>query len=232
MPIVPKYREGFPRLDIVQAKAAMEQEQPVCVFTSRTEICGGELLAYVDGEGRLVVDFNLYAEYFNANCDRRVFTMVRAPIRANPDRHLVICPRCEDPFVTLFFNGRWACGDCHRLGFRSQYASKEVLERERYLAERDDLKARFARGKPDGMWQATADKSLRRLADLEAWLEREPMVVASKRHAQVVTGSWMSVEEALRGRLVPERCLQPLPLAAPAMDASTIHIPRPQFWSS
>ena len=226
MPIIPKYREGFPKLDMVQAKAAMERDQPVCVFRGQTGTRRGYLIVEVNNEGRLCVEFDLYAEYLHADRGRRLFLIVKAPIRANPDRHFVKCPRCEKPIITLFFTCRWACADCHGLAYRSQHTGKEVLERERNLARRDELKPWFAGGKPDGMWQATADRLQRELADLEAWLESEPMVVASKRHAQVVSGTWMGVEEAERRHLIPLRSLAPKKVV---MDPSAIVILRDEY---
>jgi len=202
MPIVPKYREGFPRLDIVKGIAAIRRDKPICLFSSRSGIFRGYLNAEVDLKGRLVVEFELHAEYLQPQEGCLAFSLVRPPKQAKLDRHQVICPRCGEPFGTLFFTGRWACGGCHGLGYRSQYAGKEVLERERKLARRDKLKSRFAGGRPDGMWQATADKLQRELADLEAWLEREPMVLASKRHSPVISAEWMGVTEAERRGLI------------------------------
>ena len=199
----PVYREAYPRLDIVQAGAALERNRPVCEFTSHLGNPRGSLLVEVRDGNRMVVMYSLFAEYIEPHAGAAFFNIVHTPLRANPNRHLLICPTCHRQLVTLFYTGKWACGDCHKLSFRSQHVSREVRTRENVFARWKQLQVRFQNGKPHRMRQVTADRMLRERDALTERLMSGPRLRASEHHQPLITADWIGIDEAQRRTLVP-----------------------------
>ncbi|MCL6741458.1 hypothetical protein LZ518_09975 [Sphingomonas sp. RB56-2] len=202
----PLYREAYPRLDIVKAAAAMERERPVCEFTNQNGNPKGWLLVEIEDGNRLIAMYDLFAEYFPSHAGAALLKFIPAPLHANPNRHLLICPKCERQLITLFYRGWWACGDCHRLGFRSQYVSREVRARENRFARWKQLVQQFENGKPHRMRQVTADRLLRERDFLRSRLSSEPRLQASEQHQPIITAEWIDIVEAERRHLIPRSC--------------------------
>ena len=195
----PRYREAYPRLDVLKATAAYRRGRDVCAFH--------------DDSGRVlgVVRFtlvNLASAVMKGVLGGRQLKLWKGPehielLSSSNDIAGLLraakCPGCGRRVQSLVYVNWWGCAGCHKLLYRRQLVDRRTLDAEDLVAAEQRLKE----FRPRGMQQRTF--AARRDAD-QATVDRlKPMIteswrrVASAAHQPRVKGVWMSLAE-LRAR--------------------------------
>lgn len=193
-----RYREAMPRLNGVTAMAALKRGKTVCHFFNEQGYQVGEALVIFWSEAGIGLEYSGGCFELSAAgagwAGRTEFDTVVAARKNNSGRARVYlkCPDCGKPFGILIYKGRWACGNCLKLGYRSQFVPPDVFDR----LKRDALQSKIGRGRPKGMRQATYRTALSDLAALKKKAAGRFPSVVSVAHERVIRATWMTPEEA------------------------------------
>ena len=189
---LPRQREAYLRLDVVEALSALRRGQFLCVFK--------------DEEGRLLglVRFGTSPDACVAILDGDVLCPgVRSwsgpdhlPLIANPngvdrERRAARCPGCGGRCQVLVWIGSWHCRKCDRLLDRRQLVSRETLMAE----ELANLREATKHGRTKNQRQASFDRVLARQRELEDALRGKRPRQAAREHSRKIVGEWITIEE-------------------------------------
>ena len=196
----PRYREAYPRLDVLKAGAAYRSGRDVCAFQDdRDRVLGVVRFTLV----------NLASAILTGVLGGRQLKLWKSPehldLLTSPNdvaglRRAAKCPGCERRVQSLVYVDWWACAKCHRLLYRRQLVDRQTLDAEDFTAAERRLKELRPK------WRHQRKFAERRAAD-EAIVERfkatltDPWLrVASAAHQRRVEGVWMSLAELREDR--------------------------------
>ena len=222
-----RYREAKPRFDVVKAKAAFDRGQTVCRYFDERDILGGEasVLYWADSALGLEYSGSCFEQPAAPEgwAGRTDFSTVVAAKKNNSGkaRVYVECPDCRKPIGILIYKGRWACGDCLKLGYRSQFVPPDVFASEKLAA----LQKKIGPGRPPGMRQANFRRAQNDLEVLKKSVGTFPSV-ASVVHQRVIRATWLTPEEAGHlahpdHEIVDDQIAQRLDGQSPAIEPPT-----------
>ena len=190
----PKYREGYPRFDIVEAKAETEQrEKDLCRFINERGGCLGD--ASIDDfdlkSGVLRLKMYVAGPYIERFSGTVPMPIEPAPNGVDEERLFLRCRGCKGRFAVLFFKDAWACGKCHKLLYRRQLLTPGVILYERFTS----LQKQFGRGKPHGWRQSTFEPYKAELDHLAAYFKDRIPQWASEEHSYRIDTVWVQAKD-------------------------------------
>lgn len=182
----PAYLEAYPRLNIVQAKAALERELVACEFTNERRMTFG--LARM-GEGsatHFTLDYSIHVPFLKGSISSISLELVETPNGVDPNRTVVLCPQCCKNKIVLIFCNSWKCARCHGLVYRNQCIGHNTILFEKINA----LKAQLANGRPKGMHVRTYSKLRHDYNDLSKRLKGSNVHEANGDCSFILTSIW------------------------------------------
>lgn len=202
----PRYREAYPRLDVLRAAAAHRRGRDICVFRDdHRRILG--LVRFAPQKDSVAAELTgyLHGPWLSLWRDgpRRI-EFLESRNQPLEMRRAANCPACGARVQALVYVTRWGCAKCHRLSYRRQLVDRRTLDAEDLQRAMERLK----QPRPKNMHQRKF--AARRVAD-EATVERlRPLLgdpwrrVASAAHQTRVDGVWMSPAELRNDRDLAE----------------------------
>ncbi len=181
----PRFREAYPSLNIVNAKAALGRGKPVCDFVDHQGVTRGVARLEITNE-LCTVEWNFNFPQTGHRSGRRDLAIARANNGFGEHRLMVLCPGCRDKKVTVFFREDWACATCLGLLFRSQLVDPAV----RKWAEFDKIKERVGYGRPKGMHNKTYNSLKTKHDKIQKQLYDQERANASIKYVHVINNNW------------------------------------------
>lgn len=193
----PKYREAYPRLDILQATAAYRRGETLCIFRNEQgRVLGAVRFSFSASGALLRGELGGPSVPYWAGVERLILLGAANDL---PKVHRILaCPKCGGRVQVLFCAAAWGCAACHGLHFRRQLIDRQTRDAED-LAEAE---LRLKKPRPKGMHQKTF--AAFRAADTALVQRLRPVVdqgwrrVASAEHQARVSETWMPFETARR----------------------------------
>lgn len=194
----PKYREAYPRLDILQAAANARKGCDLCVFGIGPQGIMGALRFTPNQDW---TEATLTGELAGRRIDiwngTTTIELIPSASKFGTGARTANCPSCGKRVQVLVFTDRWGCPSCARLLYRRQIVHRTIL----LFEELRTLELR-PQGRPKGMHQRTfrarEHKATKRIKALRAELKGRRNPIASKHHLGIVEARWLSEEEFRR----------------------------------
>lgn len=184
----PRYREAYPQLDIVQAKAAFDRGDIICEFTDRFDEPLGVARFDIRGD-RCQLEYEIRFPFTETRTDWKEFQLVLVPNGIAKNRVMILCPRCTTKKKILFFKkDKWSCASCLKLSFRSQLIHPLSRRWEKFYI----LANRLESGKPHGMHNKTYIILLSHLELLRKELYGKQHRFASDKYSDILKCIWRS----------------------------------------
>ena len=181
----PRYREAYPQLDIMQAKAAFDRGDTICEYTDRFDEALGVARFDLRSDS-CQLEYELRFPFTETCTDWKQFELTPSPNEIAQNRIMILCPSCETKKKILFFKDKWSCASCLNLSFRSQLIHPLSRKWENF----DILNNRLKGGKPHGMHNKTYTKLLGNLETLSQDLYDKKHTFASDKYSDFVKCIW------------------------------------------
>lgn len=191
----PRFREAYPRFDVLRAVAEHRKGRALCVFEDERGGTAG-WLGFTPTATHATIEGNLSGRYIGPWTGPDEIALIRASNSVGLDARVTACPLCERRVQILVLRFRWGCPRCHRLLYRRQLVDRESLLWE----ELGELKEALKRGRRKGEHQRRFDARVRRRDELATKLVGKPRHVASVEHLKVVSSRWISEAERIKER--------------------------------
>jgi len=194
-----KYREAYPRIDLVEADAAICAARPVCIFWNKKWPIGQAYLEENEtADGSVVLIYFLQGPGMYYGSGRVQLGIERSRAGMKPYRRHLLCPACAHRIqIIILKDCVWKCGSCHGLHYRSQ-----VIDRPAAMAERiATLEERIGQGRPAGMHRSTYARLTHQLDKVRRRVGKFPQ--ASGAHRRIISAQWVEPKD------IPDRCWLP-----------------------
>ena len=189
----PKYREAYPRLDVLQAAASARQGCDLCVFGIGPGIMGALRFTPNQDWTEAGLTGELAGRHIDIWKGTTTIELIPSAGKFGTGARAANCPCCGKRVQVLVFTDRWGCPSCARLLYRRQVVDRTVL-----LFEDLNAFSSLLKGRPKGMHQRTFRQAAQRIKALRAELKGRPYQVASVHHRDIVEARWLSEEEFRR----------------------------------
>ena len=183
----PRYREAYPRLDIMLATASFDAGQTICEFTDRRGERNG-IARFGRSGDRCRLDYCFYFPQTGHVRHWVEFDLRPVGDGSTPRRVTIPCPVCGSSRKILYFKDAWTCAPCAELLARVQLIPPAVRKWEKF----DRLSQDFESGKPHGMHNSTYSRILANIHKIETELYGKPRVYASEKYFEYVSCTWRS----------------------------------------
>ena len=189
---LPRQREAYLRIDIVEAMSALRRGQCLCVFKDEH----GRLLGLVrfgtsPDACIAILDGDVLCAGVRSWCGPYHLPLIANPNGVDPKRRAARCPSCAGRCQVLVWIGSWHCRKCDGLLDRRQLVSRETLMAE----ELANLREATKHGRTKNQRQASFDRLLARQRQLEDALRGKRSRQAAREHSKRIEGEWISVDE-------------------------------------
>lgn len=207
----PRYREAYPRVDILKAAANARKGRDLCVFGVGPDGIL-DVLRFTPNAGwtEAILTGSLGGPHIDFWKGSTAVELVPSSGKFGTGARAAICPACRRRVQILVFTHRWGCPSCARLFYRRQLVDRTILRVEELQALRSRPKQR-----PKGMHQRTFRRRERRAMERIVLLtdglkKKQTFNVASGHHSYTVEAHWLSEQEfrtdsRLGGFLLPDR---------------------------
>jgi hypothetical protein len=209
----PRYREAYPRLDIMRAAGSFDAGQPICEFTDGLGQRHG--IARFDRRGDLCqIEYHFHFPQTALASDW--IELQLAPVDNGFTRRVtILCPVCGSSRKILYFKDAWTCASCAELLARIQLIHPDARKWEKL----DKLSRGMESGKPHGMHSSTYTRLISEIQAIEKSLYGHSRVYASNKYSDIVKSSW-------RARVDSDELLFPtLAMPAPSPAPSEPYAP-------
>jgi hypothetical protein len=182
----PTYQDGYPRFDIVKAKAALERELTVCEFSNGRGMPFG--VALMDGtpDTHFTLKYAIALPFLATRVSSVDLELAPVANNYDPYRVVVLCPGCSKRKIVLVFRNSWKCAACHGLLYRSQCMTTDT----RHAEKRNAIKKQIKGGRPKGMQNRTYARLVAEYRKLTKTVGKGTPLVANDVSSFVVTTEW------------------------------------------
>jgi hypothetical protein len=181
-----RYREAYPRFDMVRAKAAIEAGAEICQFTDNLGRTVGHAQMAGVNDTHFTLEYQFASPLFPVTYNTIDLQMSLTPNKVDINRTNILCPKCGTRKSIIIFNGIWGCDSCLKLLYRSQCVSKNTILWERM----NELKKEVGYGRPKGIHRATYVRLRKKYVGLREQLKGAAAPEAGDGHSYIVVANW------------------------------------------
>ena len=194
---LPRQREAYLRLDVVEAMSALRRGQCLCVFKDEDgRLLGLARFGTSPDACMAILDGDVLCPGVRSWCGPDHLTLIANPNGVDRERRAARCPGCSRRCQLLVWIGSWHCRKCDGLLDRRQLVSRETLMAE----ELANLREATKHGRTKNQRQASFDRLLARQRELEDALRGKRPRQAAREHSKRIQLEWISAEEKHRRR--------------------------------